>query len=85
METNWNSNDAVKELVKFIAAAPKLKYCDISRQINKPEIELERQKAYNRVSGHVRAINEWTGDFICEVETSLKTDITIINVKAPLF
>ena len=29
-DANWSSNDAVEELVKFIATAPKLEYCDIS-------------------------------------------------------
>ena len=28
--TNWNSNEAIEELLKFIATAPKLEECDIS-------------------------------------------------------
>ena len=27
--TNWNREDAVEELVRFIATAPKLEYCSI--------------------------------------------------------
>ena len=30
-DTNWNSNEAIQELVKFIANAPKLNWCSISR------------------------------------------------------
>ena len=27
--TDWNSDEAIEDLVKFIATAPKLEYCDI--------------------------------------------------------
>ena len=27
--TNWNSNEAIEQLVKFIANAPKLEWCEI--------------------------------------------------------
>ena len=76
-DTNWNSDEAIQELVKFIATAPKLEECYIWYQINRPRIVLERKKAENGVSGHVRAIYEGTKKAICQVETTLETDIRI--------
>ena len=68
---NWNKNEAVYELVKFIANAQKLKFCNIQLQINRQGIWLERQKAENGVSGFVKAIQQQTGKVICELETTL--------------
>ena len=39
---DWNMNEALKNLIEFMAMAPKLKKCDISNQTNSPHIVLVR-------------------------------------------
>ena len=74
---NWDNKEAMNELIKFIANAPKLSYCSIVGQANLHGIRLERQKAADGVNGIVKVTREGTNEVLCEVETSLSTDIDI--------
>ena len=67
---NWNSNEAIETLIKFIATAPKLWFCGIQNKTNSPKFRVERQKAENGGKGYVKAIKKDTREVIYEVETA---------------
>ena len=68
---NWNRKEAIGELIKFIATAPKLDECSIIGQTNNTRIELQRQKDKKGKRGYVKAIQRYNKVVIYEVETEL--------------
>ena len=74
---NWDTDEALTQLLQFIANAPKLQVCVISGQRNFKKFRIERQKSSNNCRGFVRAASQITGSVLYEVETPLDTDIEI--------
>ena len=73
---NWDTEEALTQLLKFVANAPQLYLCDIGdqQQID-DKFEIKKQKPSNNRKGLIRAITLKTRQVLCEVETSLDTDI----------